>query len=476
MKVCLLAAALTVTMSSFVKAEPSRLRVDGGLLVGVEDADVISFKGVPYAKPPVGELRWRPPERVSWNGERAATQYGAACPQPVNADGTPNGGGVAGRTSEDCLFLNVWAPKDAKNAPVMVFVHGGAGYLGSGNLPRYDGSAFARDGVIVVTINYRLGMLGQFAHPALTKASKPDEPLANFQLMDAVAALEWVQRNAEALGGDRNNVTLFGQSAGAVMVAALLSTPPSKGLFDKAIIQSAVPQFGGSRTLAQAEADGERFAEVLGLGGAAATPEKLRGLPLERVISGEARGPGFSNGSYLIVDGRFRTTTTGAGFENGATVDVPLIVGSNSAEFFGPEAYRMVQTAARHGKAAAWQYLFTYVPTWRRAEQPTGAPHSAELGYVFNTVVDPVRGAPSRVQEQDLKVAQQVHACWVAFARAPASSQALSCDGFNWPSRTDENDALVLFDAVPSVAKAKPIVAAVAAAFPARPGLGEPAN
>lgn len=475
MKVSLLAAALTASMASFAQAEPSRLRVDGGLLVGEEHADVVSFKGVPYAKPPVGNLRWRPPERAAWKGDRGATQYGAACPQPINADGTPNGGGVTGRTSEDCLFLNVWAPKGAKNAPIMVFVHGGAGYLGSGNVPRYDGTAFARDGVILVTINYRLGMLGQFAHPALTNAAKPNEPLANFQLMDAVAALEWVRRNADALGGDRNNVTLFGQSAGAVIVAALLSTPSSKGLFNKAIIQSGVPQFGGGRTLAQAEADGERFAEVLGLG-AAATPEKLRSLPLERVVSADARGPGFSNGSYLIIDGRFRTTTTGAGFENGATVDVPLIVGSNSAEFFGPEAYRMAQTAARHGKAAAWQYMFTYVPTWRRAEQPTGAPHSAELGYVFNTVEDPIRGAPSRILDQDRKVAEQVHACWVAFARAPTSSEALSCNGLTWPSRTAENDALVLFDAVPSVAKAKPIIAAVAAAFPARPGLGEPAN
>ncbi|MGE0409472.1 MAG: carboxylesterase/lipase family protein, partial [Amphiplicatus sp.] len=323
---CMGLAAL-LALGSAAQAEPVKLRVDSGVLVGVSEDGVNVFKGAPYAKPPVGKLRWAPPQRISWKGERDATEYALPCPQQTPESG-PNRGGVAGATSEDCLYLNVWAPKNAENAPVMLWLYGGAGFLGAGSLGTYDGTSFAKDGVIVVTINYRLGMLGEFAHPALTKAAKADEPLANYQLMDAVAALEWVQRNAKALGADPKNVTLFGQSAGAVMVGALLSTPPSKGLFQKAIIQSAVPLLGGGRTLAQAEADGVKFANTLGLDGAKATLAELRALSVEEVISDKARGPGFYNGSYLILDGRFRPITTGEGFASGATADVPLIVGS----------------------------------------------------------------------------------------------------------------------------------------------------
>jgi len=473
MKTLTITFAALLLLDGAAAADPVKLTTDSGVLVGRLEDGVRVFKGVPYAQPPVGPLRWRAPQRISWSGERDATRYALPCPQATPPDGRNNGGGVSGPSSEDCLYLNVWAPQDAKNAPVMLFLYGGAGYLGAGSLSTYDGSSFAKDGVILVTINYRLGMLGQFAHPALTKGQS-DEGLANYQLMDAIAALDWVQRNGKALGADTNNVTIFGQSAGAVLTAALLSSPPARGKFHKAIIQSAVPQLGGGRTLAQAEADGVKFAQTLGLPGAEATAEQLRALPVDRVISSEARGPGFSNGSYLIIDGKIRTKTTGAGFADGTTVDVPLITGSNHAEFFGAEATRMVELAAKTGKAAAWQYYFTYVPEWLKPEQPQGAPHSAELPYVFDTLAISPRGGP-RVTDADRSVARRMHSCWVSFAKASVTAQEIRCaDGFVWPARTAVNDALAVFAETPSVAKAQPIIAQNALAFPARPGIGEP--
>jgi len=453
-----------------------RVKTKSGVMVGSSNNGVSIFKGVPYAKPPLGDLRWRPPQPITWQGQLQAKEFKLPCLQITPANGAPNGGGVAGPTSEDCLYLNVWAPANARNAPVMLWLHGGAGHLGAGSLESYHGLEFARQGVIVVTINYRLGMLGQFAHPALTRAAGGREPLANYQLMDAVAALRWVKDNGRALGGDTSNVTLFGQSAGAVMVAALLATPPAKGLFHKAIIQSAVPQLGNNRSLIQAEADGVKFATTLGLPGAEATPEQLRALPAERVISAEARSAGFTNGSYLVLDGKVRPMTVGNGFITGATVDVPLIVGSNSAEFFGLEASRMVGLASIHGRAPAWQYYFDYVPEWRRGEQPQGAPHSAELTYVFNTFrTSSRRGGGSRTTAADDAVVRTMHSCWVAFAKAPPTAKDITCaDGFVWPAYNPGLDNMAVFRATPAIQRALPIIAKSAAEFPMRPDIGEP--
>ena len=253
-------------------AEPVKIKIDSGVIVGQTDGAVKSFKGVPFAKPPVGALRWTPPQVPDkWSGERDATQFALPCVQPTNADGkTPNGGGVWGKTSEDCLYLNVFAPAGASKAPVMLWLHGGASYLGAGHLGGYNGEAFAKDGVVMVTVNYRLGPLGYFAHPALTKAAKPKEGLANYGLMDAVAALEWVQRNIAKFGGDTNNVTVFGQSAGGGMVMSLLSLPSGKGLFAKAGVESGAG-LRPATPLAKAEEAGVTAATTLGLSGADAT-------------------------------------------------------------------------------------------------------------------------------------------------------------------------------------------------------------
>lgn len=457
-----LAMALAATAAS---AEPVKLKTDSGVLVGAAQDGVVSYKGFPYAKPPVGELRWRPPQRVSWSGERDATKFALPCPQPTNAEGRANGGGVSGATSEDCLYMNVWVPKNAKNAPVMLWLYGGAGYLGAGHLGSYDGTSFAKQGVIVVTLNYRLGMLGNYAHPALTKAAPAGEPLANYALMDAIAGLEWVQRNGKALGADTRNVTLFGQSAGGLMVSSLLAAPPAKGLFQKAIIHSGA-FFGPGRDMASAEAAGVKIATALGLPGEGATVEQLRAVAPDKMVNNaETR-----SGVYIVIDGKVRTTPTRDGFANGATFDVPLIVGSNSGERGAGAAQEAVKLASTHGSAAAWQYYFTYVPAWRTAEQPKGAPHSAELPYAFDALETSTTGGGSRVTDADRAVARRLNSCWVAFARAPVTASSLTCaNGFVWPARTEANDAVAVFGETPSLANATPIVAENTAAFPPAP-------
>jgi para-nitrobenzyl esterase len=457
--------ATTVVGAGAHAAEPVKVKIDSGALVGASDDGVNIFKGVPFAKPPVGELRWRAPQKINWSGERDATKFAPPCPQPINANGTANGGGVSGATSEDCLYLNVWAPQGAKNAPIMLWLYGGAGYLGAGHLGSYQGDSFARQGVIVVTINYRLGMLGNFAHPALTKAAPAGEPTVNYALMDAIAGLEWVKRNGKAFGGDTYNVTLFGQSAGGLMVSSLLSSPPAKGLFQKAIVHSGA-FLGGGRTLAQAEADGAKMATVLGLPGADATVAQLRALSPDAMVNNSAT----RSGVQMVLDGRIRTTATRDGFASGATFDVPTIVGSNSGERGAGAADEFVDLAARTGKAGAWQYFFTYVPPWRTAEQPKGAPHSAEIPYAFDALKTSTTGGGARVTDADRAVARRMNSCWVAFAKAPATATSLTCaDGFVWQARTPANDAVAIFGATPALGAAKKVVAENSAAFPPPP-------
>ncbi len=248
------------------EADSVRVQLDAGAVIGLREDGVAKFRGIPFAKPPVGELRWKPPEAPdSWAGDRYAITYEPPCPQPVNPDGvTPNGGGVAGMTSEDCLYLNVTAPENATNAPVRVWLYGGASFLGAGHLGSYNAVEDAKQGIVSIAINYRLGSLGVFAHPALTAEAGPDAPIGNYALMDAIEALRWVQRNAEAFGGDPNNVTLSGQSAGGIMTLDLMGIPEAEGLFDKAIIQSG-SFLANNMSLDAAEAKGLAGAAALGL-------------------------------------------------------------------------------------------------------------------------------------------------------------------------------------------------------------------
>ncbi len=426
---------------------PRRVETKSGALVGETAAGVSSFKGVPFAQPPVGILRWAPPQPATWQGERHAAQFQLPCPQPVNIDGRPNGAGVTGAWNEDCLYLNVWAPAHARNAPVMLWLYGGGGTMGGGHVPTYDGSAFARDGVVLITLNYRLGALAGFAHPALGRAN--GSPDANFHLLDAIAALRWVRDNATAFGGNANNVTLFGESAGATMVANLVTSPQAKGLFQKVIIESTGSLPTPGTALTRAHELGAAFATAHGLPGKDATVDQLRAIPVESIIAhAQTRG-----GLRTVIDGTTKTRSIMESFAAGSAIDIPMIIGTNSDEGRLSGTQR-VATYAVTG-APVWQYFFDYVPEVRRADNPNGAPHAAELPFVFDTLALD-RRTSIRVTEEDQKVADYVHSCWVAFAKQPVSSRTISCgDTFVWPARTEANDRIVaIFQSAPSLGRA----------------------
>ena len=362
-----------------VQAAP-KVTTTSGVLVGETRDGIDTYKGVPYAQPPIGNLRWAPPQPIRWQGERSTTSFGAPCLQVTSPDGKPNGGGVSGPSSEDCLYLNIWAPTNARNAPVMLWIYGGGGTMGAGSVPTYDGSAFARDGVVLVTINYRLGALAGFAHPALTKAAAPGEGFANYHLLDAIAALRWMKENAASFGGDPRNVTVFGESAGATITANLLTSPLAKGAFDKAIIQSTGSLPTPATPLAKAEEQGVAAITALGLPGAAATLEQMRALPAAAIVENRKIG----RGERTILDGRVKRQSILDAFTAGNEIDVPVIIGTNSDEGRLSGTQRIATFAM--GGAPVWQYFFDYVPQWRRTEQPNGAPHAAEIPYVFDTL------------------------------------------------------------------------------------------
>lgn len=453
-RVMAMAAAWLLTAGAAMAQTQATAQTEGGVIVGETTERARVFRNVPYAAPPVGPLRWAPPQRVAkWVGERDATKNGPSCPQPMNADGTPNAfGGANGPVSEDCLQLYVFAPKAAqgpsKKAPVMVWIHGGGHRVGAGWV--YDGQNFARDGVVLVSINYRLGALGYLAHPALTKAAG-GQPTGNFGLMDQIAALKWVQRNIAAFGGDPQNVTVFGESAGGASVLALLATPSARGLFKGAIVQSGGGWSDG-RSLAQAEAAG---GEALAKAGATAdaTAAQLREIPFDKLVplAGDY-GP--------FQDGRLMTLTAGQAFARGRAIDVPLMIGWNSGEdtvafgglvgpaeqlrtnddrdrftdrVFGAPA-RWIAAKAAGGKPS-YLYHFSYIGNRFRPGM-TRAAHAAEIQYVFEYWGR--RTPMSVVSDEDRAMAARMHGCWVAFAK----TQAPCAD---WPAYAPATDRLMEF-------------------------------
>jgi para-nitrobenzyl esterase len=469
-----LAAAPAQTNSQARKATPAKVTIDSGVLVGESIDGVNVFRGVPYAKPPIGELRWKTPQKPDkWPGERSAVAFEPPCAQPTNIDGkTANGGGVAGVTSEDCLYLNVYAPANASKAPVVVWLYGGAFYLGAGHLGSYNGTSNARNGVITVAFNYRLGSLGTFAHPALTKEAGTTGKTGSFALMDAVAALEWVKRNATAFGGDPNNVTVAGQSAGAVMVLDLLSIPAAKGLYHKAVIQSGAMMLGTAPKLADAEKRGADAATALGLPGAQATVAQLRAISAQTLVANPATQSGFSlplglstsalNPSLHLgapIDGRFKTTSTVDALNAGTEIDVPVMVGSNSGEA-GFGGARTVAKLAGASGAGAWLYQFAYVPAFRKAEWKSGAIHSAELMFTFDSIdtASWSQSASGKADDADHTFAKTVNSCWIAFYKMDPKAKSLTCaDGLVWPAYTEATDQAMQFKDKAQVVKSKAI-------------------
>ena len=282
---CATLTALTLPAASAHAVEPAVAKatsdsatapivtIDGGAVRGLAGTGVYEFLGLPYAAPPIGNLRWRPPRPPeNWRGVRDATQFGPSCPQPASAF-------PPGPISEDCLYLNVYTPtlRPGDHRPALVWIHGGGLTQDAGR--DYDPSELAADGIVVVTINYRLGALGFLAHPALD--SRPGGPNGNYGLMDQQTALRWVQRNVRRFGGDPHNVTIAGQSAGGLSVLAQLASPGARGLFQRAIVQSGAFALK-QQSLVAAEAAGEAFATAAGCPDQ--TAGCLRNLPVSTII------------------------------------------------------------------------------------------------------------------------------------------------------------------------------------------------
>ncbi|HEX5110371.1 MAG TPA: carboxylesterase/lipase family protein [Vicinamibacterales bacterium] len=305
---------------SLVQAQP-QARTEQGVLEGIEANGVTVFRGVPFAAPPVGDLRWRAPQPApSWRGVRKADRFSPVCMQrgsyPEDAPPEPS--------SEDCLYLNVWAPRGANRLPVMVWIYGGALRNGSASTPLYAGDRLARHDVIVVTANYRLGVFGFLAHPELTQESATRSS-GNFGLLDQIAALRWVTRNIAAFGGDPGRVTVFGQSSGAISISALMASPLAKGLFQRAIAQSG-GLFEPMQILPELSLPGaEKAGLELAASAGAANIMALRAKPAEELL----KVPFKPN---VIVDGYVLARPPYEVFRDGQQNDVAVLVGVNRDE------------------------------------------------------------------------------------------------------------------------------------------------
>lgn len=339
---------------------PAPVQTDSGALAGKRlDGGVTAYLGVPYAAPPVRDLRWKDPQPVpTWTGTYHADRLAPQCTQPQR-NVLANQYGGAEVTSEDCLYLNVWTTPALRKAPVIVYLHGGAFFIGSGGMPLYAGDAVARQGAVFVNLNYRLGALGFMAHPELS-AESPHKTSGNYGFLDQIAALKWVRRNIAKFGGDPDNVTIVGQSAGSMSVLALQASPLARGLIHRAVGMSG-GLIGGPAavpSLAAAEAEGVKLQSHL----KAASLAQLRNLPADSIVvprtpSGPKVGP--------VQDGHVLPKSIEAIFAEGAQNDVPLLLGFTRDEAlggFGPitglDDYR-AKAAARFGtRAAAFLALY----------------------------------------------------------------------------------------------------------------------
>lgn len=449
-----------IMMKPPLMAAPSEVvATETGALRGSVEDGVETFRGIPYARPPVGELRWRAPQpAVAWDGVRPAETFADVCMQ---ADASYDPHWTREPMSEDCLYLNVWTTaRGGEPAPVMVWIHGGGFFLGSGGGPAMDGRALARRGVVLVSINYRLGRFGFFAHPALTREAN-GEAIANYGLMDQIAALRWVQRNISAFGGDPENVTIFGESAGGRSVNLLLASPAAEGLFHKAIVQSGGER--GSYALVSGDRPDRPSAESIGLafarhaGVETDDAAALRAIPADRIVDGlnfvspqPERFAGVVIDGKIVVeepyfafrDGRFATIPYMIGYADGEFAGLPFIgflndaalhdYGADGAEvraqygagddayrryfvnetYFEEPARRFARAVADRG-APAYVYRFSYIAELDRERIRTGAGHTSEIPYVFDTL-EPWITNPAA---SDLAQARLMADYWTSFAR-----------------------------------------------------------
>jgi para-nitrobenzyl esterase len=493
------ARALMLISAQAVAATPTQIRIDSGIVEGRVDDGVLSFKGIPFAAPPLGNLRWRPPQPVQpWDGVRDAKDFGHDCMQkPFPGDAAPLGN----EPSEDCLTLNIWRPAaKAKKLPVMVWIYGG-GFVNGGSSPAvYSGTQFAKQNIVLVSFNYRLGRFGFFGFPALTQEF-PDEPKGNYGYMDQLAVLQWVQRNIAAFGGNPNNVTVFGESAGGGSVHMLLASPLAQGLFHKAIVQS-----GGGRgnlmgdrrlteskpELPSAEEIGVNFARKHGIDGSDAEAlAQLRALPAEQILDGMNMTALFTPVKVPlyggpIVDGKIVVAAPETVYRNGGQAKVPIIIGANSADIgfgfapnkealfatFGPLKDQAIAAYDPNGNAGlsalratvamdrgmieparfvaaqfaaqglpSYEFRFSYVAQSMRKQWKDGAPHATEIPFVFDTVAAKYN---DQLAPQDSAIARVANTYWVNFAKTGNPNGA----GLpQWPRYDPQRDELLDFGA-----------------------------
>ena len=461
---------------------PTPVRTESGLVQGVAEPDLTVYKGIPFAAPPVGDLRWRPPQPAAkWDGVRLADKFG---PDPYQGDGK-------GNVSEDCLYVNIWTPAKSatEKVPVLVWIYGGGFSFGSTSTPVHNGEHLARKGVVLVSLNYRVGTFGFLAHPELT-AESPHHSSGNYGLLDQIAALQWVKKNIAAFGGDPDRVTIFGESAGGISVSELCASPLARGLFRGAISQSG-GSFGPSRAttypgenmrdLAAAEKSGVAFATKAG----AASLAELRQIAPDKLPGGWGSGA-----AWPIVDGWVIPDDQHKLYEAGKYNDVAILVGYNSDEGlsfsrektpeefiantrkrYGPFADKLLavypvgkdsvpktardlmrdaafgwQTWAwatlqvRTGKSKVFYYYFD-----QHAEHPAGSPeadhgtpHGVDVPYVFQTL-DP---KDPKLTPGDRAISETGSTYWTNFAkRGDPNGSGVPA----WPEFTEKNPAVMYF-------------------------------
>ncbi len=502
-----LAGFLGGANGAMAETRTAAVKTDKGPVAGTIADGVASYKGIPFAAPPVGDLRWRAPQPPkAWTALFAADKYAHDCMQnPFPSDAAPLGT----PPDEDCLYLNVWTPEKPGKTPlpVMVWIYGG-GFVNGGSSPAvYDGSHFARRGIVFVSMNYRLGRFGFFAHPALTQEN-PKGPLGNYAFLDQIAALEWVKKNAAAFGGDPGNVTIFGESAGGGSVNTLMISPLAKGLFHKAIVESGGGRARGIISMRpirdttpggppSAETLGVVFAEKAGVKGEGpALLKALRDLPAAAVVNGmNLISPQPDTYSGPMVDGQIVPSEAEPAFRAGQQARVPYMIGANNREFgflplppertdalfaafgndkekalkaYDPEGkgdkgdmgvglmsdQAMVEPARLLARLAAktqptWSYRFSYVASSLRASQK-GALHATEIPFVFGTVRAKYEAATT---PEDEAMGEVMNAYWAAFARSGDPNG----DGrAKWPAYTADKDEVMDFAASGPAAKADP--------------------
>jgi para-nitrobenzyl esterase len=485
-------AALWALCPLIASAAAPTVRIDTGSLVGVTESGVLVFKGVPFAAPPLGERRWKPPAQPArWRNPRDASKYAPMCPQV----GPAVPGSPAEPTSEDCLYLNVWTSgTQGPLRPIVVFLYGGGFTNGSASTPVYWGHEYAHKGVVVINVQYRLGALGFLAHPELTRES-PHHTSGNYGVLDVIAALRWVKRNARAFGGDPNSVTVMGHSAGSYLSGYLLTAPQAKGLIHRVIGMSGmwmapVSGGGGIPTLAQAEADGQRYAQQLG----AHNLQMLRHVPTESILALTTPARHMP-----IVDGYVMPQDVWQTFKSRRQHDVPVLIGYTSneggylvdpvlsakdyiarvqkasplladrllnaypatndleadrsqfAEFrdheFGVHMRAWARMQNRTGRQPVYFYLFDrslpFPAEWGMGKH--GAAHGYELGYVFEKLRPKDRISWT---DADYRLQSTINKYWINFIKTGnPNSEGLP----DWPRFTPDNERVMRLNEEPAL-------------------------